>query len=82
MKNLMDGLIQFRKEDFEAHKDLFGELNTQQKPHTLFIACADARMVPNLITRTLPGELFVIRNIANLVPFIENLMNWSLRQVR
>lgn len=68
MQKLLEGLVQFRRVDFEAHRDLFRELKTEQKPHTLFITCSDSRVDPNLITGTLPGELFIIRNIANLVP--------------
>lgn len=68
MKNLLDGIVKFRSEDFEAHRELFSNLKAQQNPHTLFIACSDSRVDPNLITGTLPGELFIIRNIANMVP--------------
>ena len=68
MQSLLDGLIRFRKQDFEEHRSLFNKLKRFQEPHTLFIACSDSRVVPDLITKTLPGELFVIRNIANLVP--------------
>lgn len=68
MEKLLDGIVKFRSKDFEAHRNLFENLKAKQKPHTLFIACSDSRVDPNLITRSLPGELFVIRNIANLVP--------------
>lgn len=68
MQRLLDGIVQFRRSDFEDHRDLFKELKAEQKPHTLFITCSDSRVDPNMITRTLPGELFIIRNIANLVP--------------
>lgn len=68
MEKLLQGIVAFRDNDFEEHKQLFKDLGKEQKPHTLFIGCSDSRVVPNLITRTLPGELFMVRNIANIVP--------------
>lgn len=68
MEKLLDGITKFRREDFEAHKELFTALGGRQKPHTLFISCSDSRIDPNMITGTKPGELFIIRNIANIVP--------------
>lgn len=68
MENLLKGIVAFRENDFAEHKDLFSDLGKGQQPHTLFIGCSDSRVVPNLITRTLPGELFMVRNIANIVP--------------
>jgi carbonic anhydrase len=68
MEYLFDGVKEFNSKDFHEHKDLFEKIGKSQAPHTLFIGCSDSRIVPNLITNTLPGELFVIRNIANIVP--------------
>ncbi len=68
MDKLFKGALDFKREDFKDHKGLFRDLGRGQKPHTLFIGCSDSRVVPTLITNTLPGELFMVRNVANIVP--------------
>lgn len=68
MRELFEGALKFQEEDFLNHKNLYENLSKKQNPHTLFISCVDSRVVPNLITNTLPGDLFVIRNVGNIVP--------------
>jgi carbonic anhydrase len=51
-----------------THQDLLEQLSHEQKPRVLFITCSDSRIVPNLITQTDVGELFVIRNAGNIIP--------------
>jgi carbonic anhydrase len=68
MENILKGIVEFRKTDFEEHRQLFHSIKDEQNPHTLFIGCSDSRVVPNFITRTMPGEIFVVRNVANIVP--------------
>lgn len=65
---LMLGLHQFRKKPFELMKELFEQLSNQQNPETLFITCSDSRIIPSLITQAVPGDLFSIRNIGNIIP--------------
>jgi len=65
---IIEGIVKFKTEDFEKNKEFFQGLKEGQKPHTFYIGCSDSRVVPNLITKTLPGELFVVRNIANIMP--------------
>lgn len=68
MKRLLQGYAQFRREVFPAKKDHFHLLSELQTPETLFITCADSRVVPDLILQTEPGDLFVCRTAGNVVP--------------
>jgi carbonic anhydrase len=68
MKKLIQGIADFRKHRLADYREKFGKLSLGQSPDTLFIACSDSRVVPNLFASTDPGELFVIRNVGNFVP--------------
>lgn len=68
-KRLYEGIKKFQTNEFIPRQQFFKDLGQNQNPHTLFIGCSDSRVVPSLITQTFPGELFVVRNIANLIPF-------------
>ncbi len=65
---LLNGVRRFRDQVYPARQADFERLAGGQNPSTLFIACADSRVVPEMITQTQPGELFVCRNIGNIVP--------------
>ena len=69
MKELFDGVKAFSTTEFEKNRKLYRSIKRRQNPHTLFISCSDSRIVPTLITKSAPGDLFIIRNIANLVPY-------------
>jgi carbonic anhydrase len=68
MQELIDGFLKFQREAFPQRSELFKQLATRQNPRTLFIACSDSRVVPELVTQREPGDLFVIRNAGNIVP--------------
>ncbi|MFJ2750408.1 carbonic anhydrase [Streptomyces sp. NPDC087297] len=66
--DLADRVARFQREVFPAKAELFDRLAEVHRPSTLFIGCSDARVVPELITQSEPGELFVVRTAGNLVP--------------
>ena len=69
MDKLIDGYRRFRQDVWPDRKRLLESLaDLGQAPRALVIACADSRVDPAMIFDAAPGELFVVRNIANLVP--------------
>lgn len=67
MKKLIDGIVEFRNKSLEQYREKYARLAAGQSPDTLFIACCDSRVVPNTFASTNPGDLFVVRNVGNLV---------------
>lgn len=74
MKDALEGYKKFRSEIFPQMKDHYRLLAEMQAPHTLFITCADSRIVPNLMLQAEPGELFICRNVGNVVPPVGELV--------
>jgi carbonic anhydrase len=65
---ILAGVTRFQTEVFPAEQELFESIAHAQRPRALFITCSDSRVHPNLITQTQPGELFLCRDVGNIVP--------------
>ena len=69
IETLIDGYKEFRQKYFSGSCDIFEELVRHgQNPKVLMIACSDSRVDPAIVMNCKPGDLFVVRNVANLVP--------------
>ncbi len=69
MKELLEGHARFRKGYWRRHQARFSTLAREgQRPPAMVIACADSRVAPEAIFDCAPGEIFVVRNVSNLVP--------------
>jgi carbonic anhydrase len=68
MQRLIQGIHQFQQDGFRPLQGLFEQLAKRQAPETLFITCSDSRIDPNLLTRSQPGDLFILRNAGNIIP--------------
>src|SRR5688572_9678997 len=66
--NLLEGYHRFRANRFETERQRWRELAEGQQPRAIIIACCDSRADPATIFDSDPGEIFVVRNVANLVP--------------
>ena len=74
---LLEGNKRFVSEDFEKEKEFYNALLKDQRPTVLWIGCSDSRVAVNTITHTRPGEIFVHRNVGNIVA----ANDWNLSAV-
>lgn len=69
--DLIEGYRRFRVDHWSEERERWRQLATGQQPRVMVIACSDSRVDPAQIFDARPGEMFVVRNVANLVPPFE-----------
>ena len=77
ISTLLEGNKVFVAEQFEKEKEFYNLLAKDQRPTVLWIGCSDSRVAVNTITHTRPGEIFVHRNVGNIV----SINDWNLSAV-
>ena len=73
-EKFIDGFRNFRRFYFDAENDYYTSLNKGQHPKAIVIACSDSRADPALLMGCDPGDIFVVRNVANLVPHADDAL--------
>ena len=73
---LITGYHRFRDREWQEERDRWSELAEGQSPKVMVIACSDSRVDPATIFDARPGEMFVVRNVGNLVPPFEPDQNY------
>lgn len=68
IKKLIAGFKRFHENYFGGDQELFGQLRQGQSPSAMVIACSDSRVDPAILLDSEPGDLFMVRNVGNLVP--------------
>lgn len=68
VRKLTSGFLEFQRETFRPKKDFFDQLAVKQRPKVMIIACSDSRVDPAILTNAESGDVFMVRNVANLVP--------------
>jgi len=68
MQKLLNGIKRFQQNIFPKFESHFQSLATRQNPEALLITCSDSRIVPEMLTQSGPGDLFVYRNAGNIIP--------------
>ncbi len=65
---MIQGIVEFRQKALPGYRETFAKLALGQAPNALFIACSDSRVAVNVFASTNPGDLFVVRNVGNMIP--------------
>lgn len=71
MKKLVRGIVEFRQGAQQGYRQNLERLAGGQSPDALIVACSDSRVIPNTFASTNPGDVFVVRNVGNMVPLCD-----------
>ncbi|GAB2229789.1 hypothetical protein Droror1_Dr00014045 [Drosera rotundifolia] len=73
VERIKTGFIHFKTEKYDKNPALYGKLAKGQSPKFMVFACSDSRVCPSHVLDFQPGEAFVVRNVANLVPAYDKI---------